>query len=117
MLLQLRREVDELKRMCNAKTLPSGLLPSQTDSRPASTALTLKGDFIDADGVELCDAEEWADDMDEKISATTNPINRMERELIRKTLEECHYHRKKAAEQLNISERTLYRKIKEYGLE
>lgn len=117
MLLQLRREVDELKRLHNAQTVPSGLLPAAAEARTAQTALTLKGEIIDADGVELCDAEEWADDPEEKASGATNPINRMERELIRKTLEECHYHRKKAAEQLNISERTLYRKIKDYGLE
>lgn len=39
-----------------------------------------------------------------------------ERELIRKALEKHHNKRKLAAEELGISERTLYRKIKEYGL-
>lgn len=117
MLLQLRREVDELKRAYKPKDMPSAFLPAKSDSHSTDMAVALKGDFIDAEGFELCDAEEWADEGGDKNSAITNPINRMERELIRKTLEECHYHRKKAAEQLNISERTLYRKIKEYGLE
>jgi len=39
-----------------------------------------------------------------------------EKELIRKALEKYHGKRKKAAEELGISERTLYRKIKQYNL-
>ena len=44
-------------------------------------------------------------------------LNEVERDTIAKTLELCNGRRKMAAEQLGISERTLYRKIKEYGLE
>ena len=40
-----------------------------------------------------------------------------ERELIKKALEKHHGKRKKAAQELGISERTLYRKIKLYGLD
>ena len=40
-----------------------------------------------------------------------------EREMIRAALERNDGHRKAAAAELNISERTLYRKIKEYGIE
>lgn len=117
MLLQLRSEVDELKRALNTKALPPALLPNAADQHKVSSSLTLRGDIIDADGVEVCDAEEWAEETLDRVAATSTTIDEMERELIRKTLEECHHHRKKAAEQLNISERTLYRKIKDYGLE
>ncbi|HOJ66229.1 MAG TPA: sigma-54 dependent transcriptional regulator [Paludibacteraceae bacterium] len=41
----------------------------------------------------------------------------MERQMIKKTLEKHKGKRKAAAEELKISERTLYRKIKEYGIE
>lgn len=40
-----------------------------------------------------------------------------ERETIRRSLERNGGKRRRAAEELNISERTLYRKIKEYGLD
>ena len=40
-----------------------------------------------------------------------------ERQMIIKALEKNHGRRKNAARDLNISERTLYRKIKEYGLD
>jgi DNA-binding NtrC family response regulator len=41
----------------------------------------------------------------------------MERQMIKKTLEKHRGKRKSAADELQISERTLYRKIKEYGIE
>jgi transcriptional regulator with PAS, ATPase and Fis domain len=41
----------------------------------------------------------------------------VEKEMIRKALEKHHGRRKNAAAELKISERTLYRKIKEYGLD
>lgn len=40
-----------------------------------------------------------------------------ERETIRRSLERNGGNRRRTAEELNISERTLYRKLKEYGLE
>ncbi|MDO4511315.1 MAG: sigma-54 dependent transcriptional regulator [Bacteroidales bacterium] len=44
-------------------------------------------------------------------------LDETERETITRALERNHGKRKKTADELNISERTLYRKIKEYGLE
>jgi len=44
------------------------------------------------------------------------PLDVLEREMIEKALEKFRGNRRKAARALNISERTLYRKIKEYGL-
>ena len=44
-------------------------------------------------------------------------LDDIEKEMIRKALEKHHGRRKNAATDLKISERTLYRKIKEYGLE
>ncbi len=41
----------------------------------------------------------------------------LERDVIRKALERNNGRRKAAAAELGISERTLYRKIKEYDLE
>ena len=40
-----------------------------------------------------------------------------EKELVRKALDKHRGKRKKAAEELGISERTLYRKIKEWNIE
>ena len=61
----------------------------------------------EAQGVQ--DTEEY---VEENLS-----LDDVEKEMIRKALERHHGRRKNAANDLKISERTLYRKIKEYGLD
>ncbi|HJC92899.1 MAG TPA: sigma-54 dependent transcriptional regulator [Candidatus Phocaeicola excrementigallinarum] len=58
---------------------------------------------------EVQDTEEY---VEENLS-----LDDVEKEMIRKALERHHGKRKNAANDLKISERTLYRKIKEYGLD
>ncbi len=54
----------------------------------------------------------------EEVEAIPSPtLEDTEREMIKAALERHNGHRKAAATELNISERTLYRKIKEYGLD
>ena len=56
--------------------------------------------------------------MDDDIQVEESlSLDEVEKEMIRKALERHHGKRKSAAKDLNISERTLYRKIKEYGLD
>ena len=43
-------------------------------------------------------------------------LEEMERRMIETSLKKYHGNRRLAADELKISERTLYRKIKEYGL-
>lgn len=44
------------------------------------------------------------------------PIEQMEKEAIKNALDQTRGNKRKAAQKLNISERTLYRKIKEYDI-
>jgi DNA-binding NtrC family response regulator len=44
-------------------------------------------------------------------------LDSLEKELIIKVLQKNKGHRKSTAKELGIAERTLYRKIKEYGIE
>lgn len=60
-------------------------------------------------GDDIQDTEEY---VEESLS-----LDDVEKDMIKKALERHHGKRKNAARDLNISERTLYRKIKEYGLE
>ena len=55
-------------------------------------------------------------DESEEIEEETLSIEKKEIDLIKKALEKHKGNRKNASEELEISERTLYRKIKEYGL-
>ncbi|MCS6832342.1 MAG: sigma-54 dependent transcriptional regulator [Flammeovirgaceae bacterium] len=47
----------------------------------------------------------------------TLSLEKKEKEMILKALKKNNHRRKQAAEELGISERTLYRKIKQYGIE
>jgi DNA-binding NtrC family response regulator len=59
---------------------------------------------------------EIPDGHDDIVVKPGTPIRDIERELIEKTLREVNGNRKKAAELLGIGERTLYRRMKEYGI-
>jgi len=45
------------------------------------------------------------------------PIDQMEKEAIKNALDQTRGNKREAARKLNISERTLYRKIKEYDIQ
>jgi transcriptional regulator with PAS, ATPase and Fis domain len=116
MLYQLRREVDELKAIL--KTQPS-ILPSNTP-HPAITdkVSSLKGKIFAPSDYEEFIAEDFKEDNSQHTPPTTpNKLSDLESDLIRRILSESNNNRKLAATKLGISERTLYRKIKEYGLE
>lgn len=74
-----------------------------------------KSPFVESvDEPAYFDAEEFHELASE---STPTSLEEMEKQLIRKTLDKYRGRRKVAAEELKISERTLYRKIKEYGLD
>ena len=74
---------------------------------PVSNVTPVK--LTSGDVSEVQDTEEY---IEENLS-----LDEVEKEMIRKALERHHGRRKNAANDLKISERTLYRKIKEYGLD
>ena len=63
------------------------------------------------------EAEEIKDFDNEEMSENeTLNLNKLGRQMIEKALERNNGNRKKAADELGISDRTLYRRIKKYGL-
>lgn len=104
-LFALQRDVEQLKEIVNGKSETSS--GSTTRALPAPEAQTHQSQFSEAD---MADAEEIKDTAQPTIEEVTE-------ELIRDSLRRNHGHRRAAAEELGISERTLYRKINEYGIE
>lgn len=115
-LFDLRRDVNELKKLVH-----EGALHASTEERDDATGgvkyLRQPLEFKDAStgNVPIWDAEEIKEADDN--TAEPRSLEDSERELIKQALVQHNGRRKQAAEQLGISERTLYRKIKEYGLE
>ena len=100
-LFDLRRDVTDLKRSVSEMQNNGA---GRTVSVPAlpSTYVDAKKDF----------ARDEYEDVNEAVS-----MNDLEKDAIGKALERHNGVRKDAAQELGISERTLYRKIKEYGLD
>ena len=112
-LFDLRRDVNELKKLVH-----EGHLHNESAAQKSGNTFTLLGHGFEKDTNtkeenSYCEAEE----IDAAEESQTRSLEHTERELIRKTLSQTNGRRKVAAEKLGISERTLYRKIKEYGLE
>lgn len=99
MLMQTQKELQELKKQIMSGNIE---LPEE-HAQPISPTLRQAPEV----------QEEWEEV--EPITASVS-IEQTTRELIQRVLEQCGGNRKEAAEQLGISERTLYRKIKEYDL-
>ena len=97
-LYQLRHEIDEIKARLDESPLPHE--PEEMPSGPGHL-------LISPEDVHSSSTE----------SAEPVSIQEVSAELIRKALERHGGRRKKAAEELGISERTLYHKIKELGIQ
>lgn len=125
-LFDLRRDVTELKRIVGEQHATQGStaattqmtgdnkLPLLTHSQPTVT----HGRFHNDEDTPIQEAEE----VTENEPATAEPVGTdsletLERRSIKEALKRHNGNRRMAAAQLGISERTLYRKIKEYDLE
>lgn len=106
-LFDLRRDVSELK-----KTVSEQLKGQSCDLSDRKGLPAFNSHYVDpqtfAEAEEVRDAEE---------AKPTLSLEEQERKAIDRVLKQNKGNRKLTAEQLGISERTLYRKIKEYDLE
>lgn len=87
-----------------------------TDGAQTLPATTQDAFHPDDKEVEDAVAEEIQETCPQKEEESLN-LNDNQRQMVVKALERNNGNRKKAAQELGISDRTLYRRIKEYGLE
>ena len=131
-LFDMRRDVTELKKLVNTLMAERGGTPVPVPApAPATTAVSfyqepprMVATVVPAtttpaiiSTTKAQSVEDDIQDTEEVIEEETLSLDEVEKEMIRKALDRHHGKRKNAAKDLNISERTLYRKIKEYGLD
>jgi DNA-binding NtrC family response regulator len=87
-------------------------LPAQTSETDYLPDTVIR-DSKNCETQDFQEAEEY-----HEVESIPQPVSLedMEKQMIIRTLEKYRGKRKSAAEELKISERTLYRKIKEYGI-
>ncbi len=115
-IASLMRDVDMLKKnMANANAAQSPRLIHQLESpshKPqATTFVHIKqptDSQNDSETIAIAETMEGEEDLN---------LARMEKEMIMKAMVKHGNRRKNAAKELGLSERTLYRKMKDYGLE
>ncbi|MEN9919460.1 MAG: hypothetical protein RL662_1896 [Bacteroidota bacterium] len=132
-LFDMRKDMNELKKVVHdlvTGTINGNVVdPLQFAKESAiSSSLTV----MDKDMQSISVPVKYADNAsintlpitDDTVEIATNEyteeassLQDVEKEMIRKALERHHGKRKNAAQDLKISERTLYRKIKEYNLD
>ncbi len=100
-LFDMKRDIAELKQQVQGQNFNvSHAAPMPTSDTP----IKMRDDYSDYQV-----AEEVKEDSNNTLAET-------ERQAIMKALQHNAGNRKRAAEELGLSERTLYRKIKDYGL-
>lgn len=126
-LFEMRQDVTELKKLVHnimadkvttaphaAPSTAVAYYPPASSSVVPATAAAVP--TINITSTKQKPEEDYIQDTEEYVEESLS-LDDVEKEMIRKALEKHHGKRKSAAKDLNISERTLYRKIKEYGLE
>lgn len=122
MIFSMRGEIDELRAALN--DLRAGIRPHSTfPEAPTLTRVNTPQSLVRYTPAHDIFSHTDTIDSDTRVSADTvtdsspRTLEDTERETIRIALEHNEGRRKATARELNISERTLYRKIKDYGLE
>jgi len=126
MINALHREVSDLKQQISSMSMAAPyasshnvphttVVPVDVSDSPSASASspTIIASHHSGDSASHVDSTPYAEEyVEESLS-----IEDQEKRLIIRALEKNRGRRKKAAEELHISERTLYRKIREYGLD
>ena len=101
-LFDLKKDVNELKKLVH---------DIMNDNIQMAVPVE-NGESYTSHSIQPAHSYQEIESVEESLS-----LEDVEKEMIRKALEKHNGRRKNAATDLKISERTLYRKIKEYGLE
>ena len=122
MIFRLQADIEQLRSQLNSRTSAAVETPVVTDISgdvpqrslvPYDSRYAVAGAFLHDAAVEEVPVAIGADG----APAQKHTLEDTERETIRRSLERNNGRRKATARELNISERTLYRKIKDYGLD
>lgn len=109
---EMRHEMSQLKKRLD--DAQGGITAPQTPSVPTTQLAPITPIQPITPTMEDAMAEEYVEPEHEPENLNLSTIGR---QMLEKALERNHGNRRKAAQELGISDRTLYRRLKQYGLE
>lgn len=121
-LFDLKDNVKELKEEINllksqlAEISGNAIRGNNMPLGISSTPISQQHIYVDTPHQEKIAEDAVAEEIEEEKMESLN-LDDLERQTLEKALERNGGNRKKAAQELGISDRTLYRRIKQYGLE
>ena len=113
----MRREITSLKKQIEdvqGSPLQSVTAPLPTTQLAPTTLSPITTPLTPMATAEDAEAEEYVEPEKEPESLNLSDLGR---QMLEKALDRNNGNRKKAAQELGISDRTLYRRLKQYGLE
>ena len=118
-LFELRGNVNDMRREMGAlkkqiEEVQSGSKQTVGDSLPSTQLAPIQPITPITPALEDAEAEEYIEPEKEPENLNLNDLGK---QMLEKALERNKGNRKKAAQELGISDRTLYRRLKQYGLE
>jgi len=117
-LFDMQRDIMELKKIVNSNisgsTAPVNV-PASEENFHVNTLVPLE-DNDEQSSIFISSHDDHVSITDSEIIEESLSLQDKEKEMIRKALDRHNGKRKAAAKELGISERTLYRKIKEYNI-
>ena len=124
-LFELRGNVNDMRREVSMlkKQLEDVQGSGQTIAAPLATPIASNTQLAPITPINPIPAVGTAEDAfaEEYIEPEREPeslnLNAISKQMLEKALERNHGNRRKAAQELGISDRTLYRRLKQYGLE
>lgn len=108
---EMRREMELLKKQIeeqHGRTINTVQLPSSNQLAPIQPVAHIQSVAEDAFAEEYVEPEKEPENLN---------LNDISKQMLEKALERNHGNRRKAAQELGISDRTLYRRLKQYGLD
>ena len=120
---ELQREVNELKKRTGQDLLPVAHTHSlylDPEMKPAAED-AIAEEYIEPERERKIEGEATKNTEEDsrrphEVERESLNLNKLERQMLEKALERNGGNRKKAAQELGMSDRTLYRRLKEYGL-
>jgi transcriptional regulator with PAS, ATPase and Fis domain len=103
----LKKQLEDVQNVKSVAPMQAEVLPT-TQLSPIRNVQTVEPDMEDAEAEEYVEPEREPENLN---------LNDLGRQMLEKALERNGGNRKKAAKELGISDRTLYRRLKQYGME